>query len=280
MVALFGILNVTADSFSDGGRWLEPAAAIAHGRELHAGGADVVDVGAESTHPDAAPVPAAVEIDRLLPVVQGLRAASVAVSVDTQKPEVMRELGRLDVQFLNDVAGFRSAAAVAAAAASKARLVVMFARDPVRDGARDRAREGALGGAELLAAIEAFFADRIGALTAAGVDRSRIVLDPGMGLFLGPGAEPSLAVLAALPRLRAFGLPLLVSVSRKSFLGALTGRGVRERGAATLAAELFAAEQGVDWIRTHEPRALRDALVVWGALRRAGGPPPAAGGPS
>jgi dihydropteroate synthase type 2 len=94
-------------------------------------------------------------------------------------------------------------------------------------------------------------------------------------LFLGPAPEPSLAVLRALPRLRAFGLPLLVSVSRKSFLGALTGRGVRERGAATLAAELFAAEQGVDWIRTHEPRALRDALAVWGALRRDPVPPPA-----
>jgi dihydropteroate synthase type 2 len=267
MVGLFGILNVTADSFSDGGRWLEPAAAIAHGRELHAGGADVVDVGAESTHPDAGPVPAEVEIERLLPVVQGLRAAGVPVSVDTRKPEVMRELGRRDVQFLNDVAGFRSAAAVAAAAAGRARLVVMFARDHTRDGA--------IGEAELLAAIEAFFADRVAALTAAGVDRSRIVLDPGMGLFLGPLPGPSLVVLQALPRLRAFGLPLLVSVSRKSFLGALTGRGVRERGAATLAAELFAAEQGVDWIRTHEPRALRDALAVWGALRGAPEPPPA-----
>src|SRR5262249_23546510 len=151
----------------------------------------------------------------------------------------------------------------------KARLVVMFARDQTPGGAAAEA----IGDADLLAAIEAFFADRIEALTAAGVDRSRIVLDPGMGLFLGPLPEQSLALLRALPRLRASGLPVLVSVSRKSFLGALTGCSVRERGAATLAAELFAAEHGADWIRTHDPRALRDALAVWGALRRDPEPP-------
>lgn len=128
MTSVFGILNVTRDSFSDGGMWLEPWAAIARGRDLHAAGADVIDVGAESTSPGAEQVPAAVEIARLAPVVRALQAASIAVSIDTSKPEVMAAMGLMGVDWLNDVSGFRSDAAVAAAAATNARLVVMFSR--------------------------------------------------------------------------------------------------------------------------------------------------------
>ncbi|MEC7583539.1 MAG: dihydropteroate synthase [Planctomycetota bacterium] len=261
MAGIFGILNVTRDSFSDGGRYFDPDAAVAHGRSLIEAGADVVDVGAESTHPDAEAVSAATEIARLQPVVERLHDAKFKVSVDTNKPEVMRAMNSLSVAWLNDVAGFRTEASVAAAAEGDAGLVVMFARSG--GGKAHREQRDA---ADVVDEALAFFDERIASLTAAGVARERLVLDPGMGLFLGAGPLPSVSMLRGLDRLRAFGLPLLVSVSRKSFLGELTGRTTGARGAATLAAELYAATRGVEWIRTHDPASLRDALAVWEAL--------------
>jgi len=260
MVRLLGIVNVTRDSFSDGGRFLAADAAIAHGVELAAAGADVIDVGAESTHPDAEDVPAEEELRRLEPVVRELLKRGLQVSIDTRKPEVMAAMAALGAQWWNDVSGFRSDEAVGVAAGCRARLVVMFARSD-----SGRAGGGAAAGDVALAASE-FFADRIAALTGAGVARERIVLDPGMGLFLGAAPAASLQMLQALGTLRRFGLPLLVSVSRKSFLGSLTGRAAGGRGAATLAAELWAAAAGVDWLRTHDVAALRDGLAVWSAL--------------
>lgn len=258
----FGIVNVTRDSFSDGGRWLEPAAAIGRAERLWRDGADVIDVGAESTHPDAEDVSAGEEIARLTPVVTALLAAGMQVSVDTVKPAVMRAMTRLGVQWINDVAGLRDPEAIAAVAAAPAtRVVVMFSR-----AAGPRAERTTAGVDGLLDAIEAFFAERLATLAAAGIGRDRIVFDPGMGFFLGADAAASLCVLRSLPRLRRLGQPLLVSVSRKSFLGALTGRAVGERGPATLAAELWAYEHGVDFLRTHEVGALRDAVAVRSAL--------------
>lgn len=260
MTRILGIVNATADSFSDGGLWLRPEAAIAHARSLAASGAHAIDVGAESTNPDAVDVPAPVEIERLAPVVDALLRHGLEVSVDTRKPEVMRAMAARGVQWLNDVRGFRSEEAIAAAAACTCRLVVMYARQ--EDG-RAR-RDGVCGDA--VADANAFFAARIEALTRAGVARERIVLDPGMGFFLGPDPETSFAMLRRLRELRAHGLPLLVSVSRKSFLAGSPPRPPRERAAATLAAELFAAARGVDWIRTHDVQALADGLRVQRAL--------------
>lgn len=267
MTGVFGILNLTRDSFSDGGRFVEGhevdvEAAVAHGLALAKDGADVVDVGAEATNPDAEDVSAAAEMGRLVPVVTRLLREGVAVSVDTRKPEVMAGMAALGVGWLNDTAGFRSAAAVAAAASCRARLVVMHST-----AASGRAERRAAGPpAAVAAAAVRFLAGRVEALCAAGVGRERIVVDPGMGLFLGPDPAASLAVLRELGRLREqVGLPVLVSVSRKGFLGALTGRPAGERGAATLAAELFAARHA-DWIRTHDVRALRDGLAVFRAL--------------
>ncbi|MGE3173165.1 MAG: dihydropteroate synthase [Planctomycetota bacterium] len=269
MVGVFGIVNVTRDSFSDGGRFLRPEDAIARARALHAAGADVIDLGAESTHPDAEDVPAATELERLLPVVAALRAEGVPLSVDTNKPEVMVAVARAGADWLNDVAGFRSDAAVAAAAGCTARLVVMFARNQAPRAERAAALAAA---DDPVAAAAAFFRGRIAALTAAGVARERIVLDPGMGFFLGPDPAHSFSMLRRLDELRALELPLLISVSRKSFLGAATGRGPGERGAATLAAELYAARRGVDWIRTHDVQALRDGLCIEAELARGAGP--------
>ncbi|MBX3462473.1 MAG: dihydropteroate synthase [Planctomycetes bacterium] len=266
MVSVFGIVNVTRDSFSDGGRFLEPQAAIDHAEGLLAAGADVIDVGAESTHPDAEPVAAAEEVRRLEPVVGALLQRRAVVSVDTWKPEVMRSMARLGVHWLNDVRGFRTPGALEAAAAapSHVRFVVMHARQPgPRAERRERGPEGLLG------EIEVFLRERLAAFAAAGIGGERLVLDPGMGFFLGAGAAPSLAVLRHLPRLRRHGVPVLVSVSRKSFLGELAGRSPAGRGAATLAAELWAVRSGADFVRTHDVAALRDACRVERAIAEA-----------
>lgn len=263
MVGLFGIVNVTRDSFSDGGRFLAPADAVTHARRLLADGADVVDVGAESTHPDAEDVSAAEEVRRLEPVVGELLRLGANVSVDTHKPEVMRAMGALGVHWLNDVHGFRSEAAMAAAAAAPAHtsFVVMFSRS-----AGARAERDAHGTAAVMDELHAFAAERVRAFAERGIARTRLVLDPGMGFFLGSTPAPSLAVLNHLGELRRHGMPFLVSVSRKSFLGAVTGRGIGDRGPSSLAAELWAVRHGAAFVRTHDVGALRDALAVERAI--------------
>jgi len=264
-VRIFGIVNVTRDSFSDGGRFFAPEAAIAHGERLLADGADVLDLGGESTHPDAEPVAADEEIRRLEPVVAALRGL-VELSVDTNKPEVMRAMLAAGVSWLNDVNGFRDpgALAVAAAAPSSVRFVVMFSRSRTA-----RAERRVAGAAGLLDELRAFVAERRDAFAGAGVVAGRLVFDPGMGFFLGRDALPSLVVLKHLGRLAAAAGPLLVSVSRKSFVGEVTGRPVAERGAGTLAAELWAVRAGAGYVRTHDVRALRDALAIEAAIEGA-----------
>jgi dihydropteroate synthase type 2 len=262
---LFGILNITADSFSDGGRFLDPAAAVAEARRLAAAGADVIDVGAAASNAAAQPVPPEEEIRRLGFVLPALEADGIAVSVDTFHPETQRFALARGVAYLNDITGFADAALYPALAAARCRLVVMHSAHR-----RGRARPAARGAAAVWRHIEAFFAARLAALEAAGIARRRLIIDPGMGLFLSTRPEASLRALAGIARLKArFGLPVLVSVSRKSFLGALTGRrDPLALGPATLAAELHAAAAGADYIRTHDPGALRDALTVTAALER------------
>lgn len=259
---LFGILNITEDSFSDGGRYLAPEAAIAHARKLASDGADVIDLGAASSNPDARPVAPRIEIARLAPVVETLKRDGIALSIDTFAPEVQCWALAQGVEYLNDIQGFPDEAVYAALAASDAKLIVMHSVQG--RGPATRVRVPA---ETLIGRILVFFEARIAALTAAGVDRSRLILDPGMGLFLGSDKDASFTVLRGIPELkRAFGLPVLISVSRKSFLRRLTGRSPLEAGSASVAAELFAALQGADVIRTHEPGPLRDALAVWQAL--------------
>ena len=262
---LFGILNITDDSFSDGGRHLDPASAIAAARRLAADGADIVDLGAAASNVAAKPVAPEEEIRRLAPVIAALQEAGIAVSVDSFAPETQRYALGAGVDFLNDIQGFPDLALYPELAASPCGLVVMHAVQ-----GRGRAQRDAVPAVEIWQRIEDFFAARVAALEAAGIARDRLILDPGMGFFLGGEAAASLTVLAGLDRLkRRFGLPVLVSVSRKSFLAAVTGRrSPGELGAATLAAELYAAAHGADFIRTHDPAALRDGLKVTAALRR------------
>jgi dihydropteroate synthase type 2 len=246
---ILGIVNVTPDSFSDGGLYLDPERAIAHARQLARDGADVIDLGPASSHPQAAEVSAPTEIARLAPILTALQADGIPVSVDSWRTETQRFALARGVDWLNDVRGFADPDLYPELAAAKCRLVVMHAASHGASASWD--------------AICAFFEQRLAALSRAGIAEARVLLDPGMGLFLSPEPEPSLEVLRRLPELRhRFGRELLISVSRKSFLGALTGQPVHERGPATLAAELHAAAQGVDWIRTHDVRALRDALRI------------------
>lgn len=259
---ILGIVNITSDSFSDGGRYLTPEAAIARARQLVAEGADIIDLGPASSNPDATPIPAEEEIRRIAPVIDALLAEGVALSIDSYRPETQAYALERGVGWLNDIRGFPESALYPALAATGARLIVMHS---IQQGQADR-RDAPPG--DMVEHICRFFETRLAALEAAGVARARIVLDPGMGFFLGPTPETSFSVLARLGELKSrFGLPVLVSVSRKSFLRKVTGRGPQEVGAATLAAELLAALAGADYIRTHEAAPLRDALAVWSALK-------------
>ncbi|MBU0617851.1 MAG: dihydropteroate synthase, partial [Planctomycetes bacterium] len=255
MTRILGILNLTRDSFSDGGRFLEPDAAVAHARQLVADGADVVDLGAESTHPDSEDVSAEEEIARLTPVIETLKAEGVRVSVDTYKPAVMRRVLESDVDYINDVTALRDPASIAAVRDSDVRLILMHSRS-----AAARAERAEADPATIVDDIIRFFDERISTLTAAGIARYRLILDPGMGFFLGSNSEVSLAVLRDLRRLRKLNQPILISTSRKSFIGAVLGatdtpRPVDQRGPGTLATEIWAVQHGAAYIRTHDVRA-------------------------
>jgi dihydropteroate synthase type 2 len=260
---ILGILNVTRDSYSDGGRYLDPQAAIEHGRQLLREGAARIDIGAESTHPDAEDVSEEEQLRRLEPVLGALVADGAEVSVDTSEPEVMRRALELGARCINDVRALREPGALAAVAPGRCELILMHS---TATGARAERREHRPG--DWIARIAAFFEERIGACERAGIARERLILDPGLGFFLSSDPAPSLEVLRRVRELRELGLPLCLSPSRKSFLGAVLGRGVGERDAGSLACELWCARQGVDWIRTHSVGALADALRIVAALEQ------------
>jgi dihydropteroate synthase type 2 len=251
-----GIVNITPDSFSDGGLYFAPEKAIAHARSLAASGADVVELGAASSNPDAVPVSAAEELSRLTPVFAQLKQEDCPLAVDSTQPEVQRYALEQGVRYVNDIRGFPTPEMHPFLAASDCKLVVMhsithgiqaerIANDPVA----------------VYDSIRLFFQQRVAQLVSAGVHRERIILDPGMGFFLSSNPAASLAILARLREIRElFRLPVMISVSRKSFLRNFKPVADCDVGSRTLAAELFAAAQGVDLVRTHDARALAQAL--------------------
>ncbi|MBL8880285.1 MAG: dihydropteroate synthase [Phycisphaerales bacterium] len=269
---IVGIVNITRDSFSDGGRFLAPHDAIAHAERLIADGADIVELGARSTHPDSELVSADEEIARLAPVLTTLTARGLKISIDTAQPDVMQFAVEHGAAMMNDVTGFCDPRSIEAVGASSALLVVMHAvRSRTAEPDPARAERIATTPAAAVDGAMRFLRDRASALIAAGVDSTRLVLDPGMGFFLSSRADASLAMLRSLGQIRAIGHPLMISVSRKSFIGALLGahgapRPIADRGAATLATELWAYTQGVQYLRTHDVRALRDAVTLWRAI--------------
>ncbi len=253
-----GIVNVTPDSFADGGRHADPAAAIAHARALRADGADIVDVGGESTRPGAPPVAERDELARILPVVAALAADGAIVSVDTMKPGVMRAAIDAGAAMVNDVRALAAPGALEAVAASGVAVCLMHMR-----GA-PRTMQDAPEYADVVAEVRAFLVARAAACEAAGIARERILLDPGFGF--GKSLGHNLALLQALPSLAAAGYPVLAGLSRKSMLGALTGRPVGERMAASVAAALAAVARGAAIVRVHDVRETVDALKIWAAV--------------
>ena len=254
-----GILNVTADSFSDGGRWLDPQRALDHALRLREEGADLIDVGGESTRPGAQPVPADVELSRVIPLVEALARAGIRVSVDTMKPEVMRAAVGAGCAVINDVNGFRAPGAVEAVARADVGLVVMHMQG------EPRTMQEAPSYRDVVAEVRNFLAERASLLQSEGVARHRIALDPGFGF--GKMLEHNVALFRGLPQLAALGYPLLVGVSRKKMIGTLTGREVGERVSGSVAAALAAVEYGARIVRVHDVRDTVDAINVWMELR-------------
>jgi len=262
---LMGVVNVTPDSFSDGGLYSDPQAAVAHGRQLLADGADLLDIGGESTRPGAVRPSVDEELSRVLPVVEGL-AGEATVSVDTMRSEVAREALRAGATVVNDVSGgLADPAILAVAAAAEATYVAMHWR-----GHADRMQSLASYDEGAVVAVRRELGERVAAARAAGIRDERLVLDPGLGF--AKTAEHNWALLAGLDEIAGLGLPLLVGASRKSFLGALladsagTPRPVGDREAAGAAVTVMLAQRGVWGIRVHDVRASRDALKVWGRL--------------
>ncbi|MFF2615864.1 dihydropteroate synthase [Kitasatospora sp. NPDC058046] len=265
--AVMGILNVTPDSFSDGGCWLDPGRAVEHGLALAARGADMVDVGGESTRPGARRVPVEEELARVLPVVRGLARQGVLVSIDTMRARVAEAAVDAGARIINDVSGGRADEAMAKTAArAGVPFVVMHWRGQSQ-GMDDLADYG-----DVVAEVVAEVGRQLDAVVSAGVDPEQVVLDPGLGFAKGRGDD--WALLAALDTWAVLDRPLLVGPSRKRFLGELladpaTGapRPARERDDATSAAAVLAAAQGAWAVRVHEVRAAADAVRVEAAVR-------------
>lgn len=254
-----GVVNVTPDSFSDGGRFLDPAAAVSHAHRLIEEGADLVDLGAESSRPGAAAVvSAAEELRRLLPVLQGLRDAPVPVSVDTTKPEVMRAALAEGATMINDINALRAPGALAAVAAADVAVCMMHMQGTPGTMQQHPSY------ADVVAEVRAFLLERVRAARAAGIALERIAIDPGFGF--GKTLEHNLELLRHLREFEALGVPLLAGWSRKSSLGKITGKPAGERLAASVAAALIAAQNGARILRVHDVAATRDALAVLAAV--------------
>lgn len=257
---VMGVLNVTPDSFSDGGHYTQLDDALRRAEAMVAEGAAIIDVGGESTRPGAPLVPVAEELARVLPVIERLaRVLPVPISVDTSKPEVMRAAVAAGAGLINDIYALRRPGALAAAAELAVPVCLMHMRGTPETMQREPRYS------DPVAEVRAFLEERLADCAAAGIPHQRLLLDPGFGF--GKTLEHNLALLAGLPTLTALGLPLLVGLSRKSMIGALTGREVDGRLAGSLAAAVLAVERGARVIRVHDVAATRDALrVAWAVL--------------
>jgi dihydropteroate synthase len=258
-----GVVNVTPDSFSDGGHYLEPSAAIAHAQRLADEGADLIDLGAESSRPGAESVSAEQELSRLMPVLDGLRAFPIPISIDTTKPEVMRAVIGAGAAMINDIGALRSPGALEAVAASDAGVCLMHMQGEPRTMQLEPRY------ADVVAEVRAFLAERVAAAEARGIARERIVIDPGFGF--GKTVGHNFELLRNLHRLTEMGLPVMAGWSRKSTLGAIIGRRAGERLAASIAAALLAVQHGATIVRVHDVAATRDALAVLAAMEGHGG---------
>lgn len=257
---VMGIVNVTPDSFSDGGAHDTLDAAVAHGLALAEEGADVLDIGGESTRPGAADVSVEEELRRTIPVIERLaRETSLPISIDTSKPEVMRAAVQAGAGMINDVYALRREGALDAAAELGVPVVLMHMQGEPRS-MQDAPHYG-----DVVADVHRFLAERIFAAEMAGIAKKKIVVDPGFGF--GKNTQHNLALLAQLERLAELGVPLLAGLSRKRTIGEITGRDApRERASGSVAAHLIAAQRGAKLLRVHDVAATVDALKVWNAV--------------
>ena len=255
-----GIVNLTPDSFSGDGLATSTERAIAHARAQFAAGADMLDLGAESSRPGAIPTSLDEELSRLLPVLEALAGCGVPISVDTYKPEVMRAALAAGASMINDIYALRMPGAVEVVAGSDCALCLMHMQ-----GEPLTMQQAPVYG-DVVAEVRGFLAERVVALDVAAVARERIVLDPGF--CFGKTLEHNLELLSRLPETTVDGLPVLVGLSRKSMLGTITGRPVEERLPASVAAAVMALEGGARILRVHDVAAARDALAVWSAVRK------------
>lgn len=257
---VMGILNLTPDSFSDGGQYPSLDAALGRAEQMIAEGVDIIDIGGESSRPGAQALSLDEELARVLPAVFALRDCGLPISVDTYKPEVMREALAAGADMINDIHGFKSAAAINAVAQSECGLCVMHMQN------QPQTMQIAPEYANPVSEVLSFLQERVQALQAAQVSAKRICIDPGFGF--GKTLEHNLVLLRNLKEMQqALGLPLLAGLSRKSMLGAITGRAVEQRMAASLAANVLALEQGAKILRVHDVAQTVDAMKVWIALR-------------
>lgn len=259
---VMGILNVTPDSFSDGGQFGSLDLALSHAEQMIADGVDIIDIGGESTRPGAPPVSIDDELRRVMPVVYALRDCGRPLSVDTRRPAVMREVLAAGADIINDIAGFRDPASLAAVSDSECAICIMHMQG------EPQSMQQAPHYDDVFAEVRDFLRARVAAAIEAGIAASRICIDPGYGF--GKTAAHNLKLLAWQDELqRALGFPVLAGLSRKSTIGQLTGKPVEQRMAGSVGAALVAAANGARIVRVHDVAETVDALKVWDAARRA-----------
>jgi dihydropteroate synthase len=260
---VMGVVNVTPDSFSDGGLFFDADIAIAHGLELAAEGAAILDVGGESTRPGAEPVPAAAELERVLPVIEGLQArgGSAQISIDTSKAAVAAQALDAGAAIVNDVTALRGDPEMAGLVAARGVPCCLMHMLGEPRTMQDDPRYD-----DVVSDVKAFLEERMAFAVAAGIREERLLLDPGIGF--GKTVEHNLELLARLDELVTLGRPLVIGTSRKSFLGRVTGRPLDDRLAATIATNVLAYERGARVFRVHDVAPVRDALVIAGATVR------------
>ena len=257
---VMGVLNVTPDSFSDGGRFADREQALSHARRMRDDGADIVDIGGESSRPGAESVAEGVELSRVLPLVEALAAEGIPVGVDTRKPAVMQAAIAAGAAMINDIAALREPGAIEACAQGGVGVCLMhMQREP-------RTMQAAPAYADVVSEVRDFLLARARVCIDAGIARERIAIDPGFGF--GKTLAHNLALLRALGTLAATDYPVVAGLSRKASLGEITGRSVDERMPASLAAALCAVARGAAIVRVHDVRATVDALKVWSAVER------------
>ncbi|MBG6221401.1 MULTISPECIES: dihydropteroate synthase [unclassified Janthinobacterium] len=253
---VMGILNITPDSFSDAGQYQHLEFALSRAEQMMLDGVDIIDIGGESSRPGAPPLPLQDELQRVMPVLYALRDCGKPLSVDTYKPQVMREAILAGADMINDINGFRAPGAIEAVQGSDCALCIMHMQS-VPQTMQDQPQYD-----DVVREVIAFLHERVETMTAAGIDRERLCVDPGFGF--GKTVEQNYALLRATRQLRSeLGLPVLAGLSRKSMIGAVTGRAVEQRLAGSVAGALAAVAQGAEIIRVHDVAETVDALKVW-----------------